>query len=64
MSVQIDMALTALCRALCLLLSKKLKISSNAKPTKPEMIVLKIPLLLFHPLGNLGNIKSTSFFSM
>ena len=64
MSVQIDMALTALCRALCLLLCKKLEIPSNAKPTKPEIIVLKIPLLLFHPLGNLGNIKSTSFFSI
>ena len=40
-------------------LSKKLEIPSNAKPIKPVIIVLKIPLLLFCPLGNLGNIKST-----
>ena len=64
MSVQIDMALTALCRDLCLLLCKKLEIPSNAKPAKPEMMVLKIPLLLCHPSGNLGNIESTSFFSI
>ena len=63
MSVQIDMALTALCRALYLLLCKKLEIPLNAKQRTPEIIVLKI-LLLFHPLGNLGNIKSTSFFNI
>ena len=62
MSVQIEIALTALCRDLCILLCK-VEVPSNAKPTKPEIIVLKIPLLLFHPLGNLGNIKSTSFFN-
>ena len=58
------MALTALCRALCLLLCKKLNIPLNTKPTKPEIIALKIPLLPSCHLGNLGNIKSTSFFSM
>ena len=45
------MALTALCKALCLLLCKKLEIPSNAKPTKPEIIALKIPLLLFLTFG-------------
>ena len=30
--------------ALCLLLCKKLDIPSKAKPTKPDIIVLKIPL--------------------
>ena len=64
MSVQTDMALPALCKALCLLLCRKLEIPSNAKPIKPIMIVLKIPLLLLCPLGNLGNIKSTSFFNI
>ena len=61
MYVQIDVAFTALCRALCLLVCKKLKIPLNAKPTKTEMIALKILLLHFHPLGN---IKSTSFFNI
>ena len=53
MSVLIDIVLTALCKALCLLLCKKLKIPPNAKPTKPEIITLRIPLLLFLPTGNL-----------
>ena len=42
------MALTALCKALCLLLCKKLKIPSNAKPTKPEIIA---PKFLFYFSG-------------
>ena len=40
-------ACTGLQKALCLILCKKLKIPSKAKPTKPEIIVQKIPLLLF-----------------
>ena len=52
MSVQIDMALTVLCRAVCLLLCKKLEIPSNAKPIKPVIIVLKISLLFLCPSGN------------
>ena len=52
MSVQIGMALTALCRALCLLLCKMLEIPSNGKPVKPVIIALEISLLLFSPLGN------------
>ena len=55
---------TALCKALCLLLCRKLEIPSNAKPTNPEIIVLKIPLLVFLPLENFGKIKSTSFFNI
>ena len=61
MSVFIDIALTTLPKPLCLLLCKKLKIPSNAKPTKPEIIALKIPLVPFLPMGNLGTIKCTSF---
>ena len=58
------MALAAFCKALYLLLCKKLEIPSNAKPTKPKIIALKILLLLLYPLGNLGNIKSISLFSI
>ena len=47
-SVQIDMALTSLCRALCLLLCKKFEIPSNAKAIKPVIIVLKIPPFSVH----------------
>ena len=36
-----DTAHTALCKALYLLLCKKLEIPSKSKPTKPEIIVLK-----------------------
>ena len=57
MSVQIDMALTALCKALCLLLCKKLETPSNAKPIKHVIIALKIPLLLFCPSGSLGKLN-------
>ena len=63
-SVLPDLALTALHKALCLLLCKKLEISLNAKPTKPEIIALKFLFYFFQPLGNLGNIKSTWFFSI
>ena len=47
MFVVTDIALTALCRALCLLLWRKLEMPLNAKPIKPVMIVLKIPFLFF-----------------
>ena len=43
-----DIVHTALCKVLCLLLCKKLDIPSKVKPTKPDIIVLKIPLLLFY----------------
>ena len=59
-----DIGHTALSKALCLLLCKILNIPSKSNPTKPEIIVLKIPLLLFPPSGNFGKIKSTSFFNI
>ena len=43
-----DIVCTALCKALCLLLCKKLNIPSKVKPTKPDIIVLKILSYFFY----------------
>ena len=64
MSTFEGIAHTALCKALCLLLYRKLEIPSNAKPTNLEIIVLEIPLLLFLPSENFGKIKSNLFFNI
>ena len=58
------MAFTALCRALCLLLCRKPEIPSYAKPIKPEINDVIMPLLSFLTVGNCGKIKSISFFKM
>ena len=55
------MVFTALCRALCLLLYRKLVIPSYAKPMKPDIIVAKILLFSFLFSGNLGKTMSISF---
>ena len=57
-------ACTALCKALCLLLCRKLENPSYAKPTNPEIIVLKIPILLFLPSENFGKTKYILFFNI
>ena len=48
---------TALCKALCLLLCRKIEIPPYAKPANPEIMVLKIPILLVLPSKKIGKIK-------
>ena len=54
-------AFTALFRALCLLLCRKLEIPSYAKPIKPDISVAKIPLFSFQFSGHLGKTMSILF---
>ena len=54
-------ATTALCRALWLLLCRKLDIPSYAKPIKPTICEVIIHLFSFLSFGRFGKIKNISF---
>ena len=56
-----SIATSALCKALCLLLCRKLDIPSYAKPMKPFINDAIILLLSFLFFGRFGKIKDISF---
>ena len=58
------MAFTASCRALCLLLCRKLEIPSYVKSIKPEINDVIMPLFSFLTARNYGKITSISLFKM
>ena len=63
-STLFSIACTALCKAFCLLSCRKLEIPSYARPIKPDIRDVIIPLFCLFCIGNVGSIKANSFVRM
>ena len=60
----LSIAYTALCNAFCILWCRKLEIPSWAKPMKPVIRDVIIPLFCLFCVGNVGSINANSFARM